>query len=500
MPYQIRKSDGTVLLTLADGQVDTSYSSIALVGKNVSNFGEIQNNDFLHLVENFAKNSPPPNQLRGQIWYDIQNYAIKFYDGANWQANAVLDYASTQPTSSHKGYMWYDTTRQQLFINVSSTITDYQLVGPENVVGYGTTKLVSATLKGTDGNTYPVMKMVINGEVLGVISASSFINDSSNSLTGFVQIARGTTYKNYYNLSSDVQALGNSYLATTATTSINVQGGRTGSIPYQTAAGQTSFIGIGSNRTLLYSNGTTATWQSIDTMPAIAYATSATNIAQGYSGSIVYQTRPGETSFIPNENLGYMLVTGVTRPTWATYQSISNIGHSLLSSTATDAAFLRSADSTSFIPAATAATISTIAQRDDQGDIYANVFQGIASSAAYADLAENYLPDTVYEVGTVMVIGGDAEVTASTWGQRAIGVISDKPAYLMNKDLTGGIPVALKGRVPVKVIGSVRKGDRLIASNQGCAVAGVPHSSDVFAIALESNQEVGVKLVEAVIL
>jgi hypothetical protein len=289
-------------------------------------------------------------------------------------------------------------------------------------------------------------------------------------------------------------------LATTATTAINVQGGHAGSIPYQTAAGQTSFIGIGNNRTLLYSNGTTATWQSIDTMPAVAYATSATNIAQGYSGSIVYQTRPGETSFIPNENLGYMLVTGVTRPTWATYQSISNIGHSLLSSTATDAAFLRSADGSAFIPAATAATPSTIAQRDAQGDIYANVFQGIASSATYADLAENYLPDTEYEVGTVMVIGGDAEVTASTWGQRAIGVISDKPAYLMNKDLTGGIPVALKGRVPVKVIGSVRKGDRLIASNQGCAVTGVPHSSDVFAIALESNQEVGVKLVEAVIL
>jgi len=60
--------------------------------------------------------------------------------------------------------------------------------------------------------------------------------------------------------------------------------------------------------------------------------------------------------------------------------------------------------------------------------------------------------------------------------------------------------VALKGRVPVKVIGSVKKGDRLVASNQGCAVAGVPHSSDVFAIALESNSDASIKTIEAVIL
>lgn len=150
--------------------------------------------------------------------------------------------------------------------------------------------------------------------------------------------------------------------------------------------------------------------------------------------------------------------------------------------------------------ASTSATVNTIAARDSSGNLTANVFNGIATQARYADLAEKYLADADYEVGTVMVVGGSEEVTASSWGQRAIGVISANPAHLMNAELEGGVAVALKGRVPVKVAGAVKKGDRLVASNNGCAAAGVLHSGDVFAIALESNDNVDVKLVEAVIL
>jgi hypothetical protein len=70
----------------------------------------------------------------------------------------------------------------------------------------------------------------------------------------------------------------------------------------------------------------------------------------------------------------------------------------------------------------------------------------------------------------------------------------------MNKSLEGGTTVALKGRVPVKVIGAVKKGDELIASDNGCAVVAVPQSSGVFAVALQSSDDTGVKLVEALIL
>ena len=123
-----------------------------------------------------------------------------------------------------------------------------------------------------------------------------------------------------------------------------------------------------------------------------------------------------------------------------------------------------------------------------------------ATSAQYADLAEKYLADQDYEVGTVLSVGGDAEVTACSIGDRAIGVVSENPAFKMNDGLENGTYVALKGRVPVKVIGSVRKGQRLVAANDGCAVAGVPHANDVFAVALESSDATGVKLIESVIL
>jgi hypothetical protein len=128
------------------------------------------------------------------------------------------------------------------------------------------------------------------------------------------------------------------------------------------------------------------------------------------------------------------------------------------------------------------------------------VFNGTATAARYADLAEKYLADAEYEVGTVVMIGGEAEVTAAQVGFRAIGAVSANPAHLMNSELEGGTAVALKGRVPVKVTGSVIKGQRLVAGPSGTAQAAMGNTADVFAIALESSDDTGVKLVEALVL
>lgn len=129
-----------------------------------------------------------------------------------------------------------------------------------------------------------------------------------------------------------------------------------------------------------------------------------------------------------------------------------------------------------------------------------NNIYGTAIHAQYADLAENFLPDSDYEVGTVVMIGGEQEVTACQFGARAIGVVSADPSYLMNSKLENGVAIALKGRVPVKVVGAIKKGDDLIASDNGCAIMGIHHSGKVFAVALETSSDVGVKLVEALVL
>jgi hypothetical protein len=104
--------------------------------------------------------------------------------------------------------------------------------------------------------------------------------------------------------------------------------------------------------------------------------------------------------------------------------------------------------------------------------VYATVFDGTATKARYADLAENYSADAEHEPGTVIVLGGAKEITttATKGDSRVIGVVSNKPAYLMNSELQGEFvtPVALTGRVPCKVIGKVQPGDILVSS----AIAG----------------------------
>ena len=114
---------------------------------------------------------------------------------------------------------------------------------------------------------------------------------------------------------------------------------------------------------------------------------------------------------------------------------------------------------------------------------------GVSSSAKYADLAERYTSDATYEAGTVVTFGGDAEVTMSTetMDSRIAGVVSTNPGYLMNADLEGTqVPVALTGRVPVKVTGTIRKGDMLVSAGEGYAKAEAnPRMGSVIGKALE---------------
>ena len=103
-------------------------------------------------------------------------------------------------------------------------------------------------------------------------------------------------------------------------------------------------------------------------------------------------------------------------------------------------------------------------------------FNGTATQAQYADLAERFESDQPYEVGTVVALGGEKEITASAEAanNNVFGVISGKAAYLMNAgagtDETHPA-VAMQGRVPVKVEGECRRGDRLISAGNGIARA-----------------------------
>jgi len=137
--------------------------------------------------------------------------------------------------------------------------------------------------------------------------------------------------------------------------------------------------------------------------------------------------------------------------------------------------------------------------------IYATTFSGEASSALYADLAEKYVADRYYEPGTVMVFGGEQEVTESMldYETAVAGVVSTKPAYLMNSEQQGEfvVDIALVGRVPCKVMGPVFKGSVLVTSEHAGVAMAIDNKKFVpgciIGRAMEDHREEGIiKIIE----
>lgn len=229
MAYTLSKSNGSTLILLNDGVVDTSVSSINLIGKNVSNFGDAQNENFVRMLENFAYSVEPRSPLTGQLWFNSADNVLRpaVFDGVNWRPLAVLSYA-TSPTdkninasgsdyaASRPGDFWFDSVNKQLHVVTSgtNTATLTTLIGPELVTGFDTTKLESVKMFDNLGTGRPVIKITLGGETIGIISADTFTPGANESVIGFSKVNRGITFKNY----------NSSTLYTTATTDVQLYG------------------------------------------------------------------------------------------------------------------------------------------------------------------------------------------------------------------------------------------------------------------------------------
>ena len=130
---------------------------------------------------------------------------------------------------------------------------------------------------------------------------------------------------------------------------------------------------------------------------------------------------------------------------------------------------------------------------------------GSRLNATYADLAERFEADAYYDAGTVVEMGGDKEITAVQYdlSEDVFGVVSETAAYLMNSDAGDDVthpPIAVSGRVKVKVTGKVKKGDRLVSAGNGIARAAQPDEATAFNIigrSLENKTSDNVGIVEA---
>lgn len=186
------------------------------------------------------------------------------------------------------------------------------------------------------------------------------------------------------------------------------------------------------------------------------------------------------SSWNSSENLN--LVTGKTFKINGTdVLSASTLGSGVTASSLTSVGTLTGLTVSGAVVPNANATINLGSASAWFNNVYGVTFVGVSTTAKYADLAENYSADAEYEPGTVLMFGGEAEVTLCVQAnnRRVAGVVTTAPAYLMNSDLEGTkAAIALQGRVPCKVVGPVRKGDMMVSAGEGCAKA-------------EENPEVG---------
>lgn len=483
MSYSVDRYRGSATYTVEDGTIESSLD-IKLIGKNYAGYGEVQNENFVHLLENFSGADAPARPLSGQLWFDSSNSKLKFYDGTKFRTTGGAEVGPNAPSGLTTGDFWWDNVNKQLF---SWDGAAFVLVGPLGVSGAGTTQFRSRNVIDVLGNSHAIIESIVDADTIFIISADEFTLNVSNTITGYSLIKKGTTL---INSNSGITSTDHVYWGTSSN-SLKLNGLSSGDFISSSAA---NFAGLVSFADVGFRVG------DDNDLRVFVSGGNIPTIQNQVGNTITFQTTSASVTVTPLRLVAEDVLPGVDNTTdlGSTTLKFATVYANSFNGPATQSDSLNVGGT--YRTAAVAATINTVAVRDGSGNLSANIFNGTATSAQYADLAEKYLPDSEYSVGTVMSVGGAKEITASNSGDRAIGVISENPAFMMNKDLEGGVYVALKGRVPVKVTGTVIKGQRLVAANDGTAVISAAHNSNVFAVALETNADAGIKLVECVIL
>ena len=374
MSYSLTLTNGTALITLNSG-INTSATSISLIGPNVPSYGLSINENYIKMLENFSNSTAPSNPLTGQLWFDSStgNVVLKNYNGVTWKPLSSSINSSSAPANPQTGDYWWNTGTSTLSVYSS---TGWITIGPSNPPGVAVTAYTVNTTYDTNSNPHVVANLMVNNKLTGVVSSdlSSFV--PQNSISGIPTVYPGLNLVNGLAVSGNVIFTGNV------------------SLPITNAA---TFGNVVPAANLTYNLGSTTAW-------------------------------------------------------W-------------------------------------------------------NNIYGTAVHAQYADLAERFAADAEYDAGTVVELGGSAEITAVglDLSEEVFGVISTKAAYLMNSgagtDSTHP-PIAVQGRVPVRVTGVIHKGDRLVSAGNGVARSGNKseiNAWNVIGRALENKTSPGEGIIEAVV-
>lgn len=481
MPYTINRTNGLKITVVQDGTIDTSSLDITLVGKNYSGYGESFNENFVKLLENFSNTTEPKKPLSGQLWFDSKNKKIKLYDGTKFKSIGVVDTSVVRPTNMNQGDLWYNPTDLKLYAYTGNSWT---LIGPS--AASGSNGVTTTSVIDKDGNSHPVSQTVLGSSSPSVVappgndwridvSPTDALYNTYPTLVPGINLP-GTIGNGVstYNTSSGYLFWG------TAATALGLVEGTNGMVPVSELVKKrditdgadfpivTNFdVTVGYPRTVRIhvTDSTVGNISNIrDTRLQFnvntPYGGTYTNILN-LDGSGVRQVLPstaGPVNLGAASNQFNNLYVNNIQPGASTVGSISG------SWTAESIAVTNLS--------ATTATIGTLAANVG-GSIVTGIWtlaDGAMFESTYADLAERYAADAEYEPGTVLIIGGTAEVTTTDRrGNTAVaGIVSTDPAYTLNAEAGSNDThpyIALKGRVPCKVVGPISKGDLLVTSS-----------------------------------
>jgi hypothetical protein len=171
MTYYINKTDGNLLTELPDGQFDTVNSSLTLVGKNVTNFGEIFNENLVKLLENFSSSSSPEHPIKGQLWYDASTGRLNVYDGTSFRASGGPLVSSIRPNNLVPGDLWINNETNQLWFYDG---TDLVLAGPVYTAQQKKTGFEVVNITDNNNRLKVITKLWANGDLLGIYSNTAF--------------------------------------------------------------------------------------------------------------------------------------------------------------------------------------------------------------------------------------------------------------------------------------------------------------------------------------
>lgn len=503
MAYKINNTFGTLLVTLADGTIDTATTDLSLFGKGYAGFGEKLNENFVALLENFNNTTAPANKQQGQLWFDKTNQQLKVWSGTKWKPVGSSTNSTTSPSNAVQGDTWFDTANNQLYVYSG---TSWTLIGPTTVAGSGVTQVVTEAPEDNTGVARSILKLVVNDSVVGVVSNVAFTPSSTETAgaalitAGFSSVAQGLQLSTsvasakFRGTSTDSDALGGVSAANFLRS--NIEDTTTARVTFQSDDGIR--IGAGQDVTMSLSSDDFTIAQTTQDKDIIF------TVNDGGTTKEALRIK-GSTGRIENLRVGNLTVDGtntvMNTSTLSVEDNIIELNRNISSnsgmpnytglkvnrgetSSATEQDLYWVWDetfaddgTTIFGNAGGAWTAFKSGGGDEMSaptlvDVRANVVHATSTSAQYADLAERYASDIPLEVGDVVILGGHAEVTKCTkeLDDAVFGVVSESPAFLMNAQAGNNEShpmIAMKGRVLVKISGTGKAGDRIVSAGNG---------------------------------